>query len=109
VGAEPPRGRTDWPRLDAMSDAEAEAAAASDPDAQPLTAAQLAAARRVTDVAAVRRGLGMSQAAFAAAFGIPLGTIRDWEQGRSVPDAPARSYLRVIAADPQGTRRALAG
>jgi putative transcriptional regulator len=31
-------------------------------------------------------------------YRIPLGTLRDWEQGRSYPDAPARAYLEVIAA-----------
>jgi len=33
--------------------------------------------------------------------------LRDWEQGRSAPDQPARAYLTVIAHDPEGVRRAL--
>ena len=40
---------------------------------------------------------------------IPLGTLGDWEQDRSEPDAPARAYLKVIATEPHGTAAALAG
>ena len=39
---------------------------------------------------------------------LPIGTLRDWEQGRCEPDQPARAYLSVIAHDPEGVRRALA-
>jgi putative transcriptional regulator len=35
--------------------------------------------------------------------------LRDWEQGRTEPDRPARAYLTVIAHDPEGVRRALQG
>ena len=45
---------------------------------------------------------GLTQEEFAARYKIPLGTLRDWEQGRSQPDAPARAYLHVIASDPGG-------
>jgi putative transcriptional regulator len=38
---------------------------------------------------------------------IPLGTLRDWEPGRSEPDQPARAYLTVITRDPEGVRKAL--
>jgi hypothetical protein len=38
---------------------------------------------------------------------IPLGTLRDWEQGRREPDQPARAFLTVIARDPEGVKRAL--
>jgi len=53
------------------------------------------------DVKAIRQAIGMSQPKFAEAFQIPVGTLRDWEQGRRVPDAPARALLKVIAADPE--------
>jgi DNA-binding transcriptional regulator YiaG len=59
------------------------------------------------DLAALRRRLRLSQGAFAALFGIPLATIKDWEQGRRSPDAPARAYLRVIARNPKAVRSAL--
>ena len=51
--------------------------------------------------------LGLTQEEFAARYRIPLGTLRDWEQGRSEPDQPARAYLTVIASDPEGVRQAL--
>ena len=37
----------------------------------------------------------------AARFAIPLGTLRDWQQGHSAPDAAGQAYLKVIAADPE--------
>jgi putative transcriptional regulator len=90
-----------------MTPAEIEAAAASDPDNPPLTAEQLARMRRVPRVKTMRRALGLTQEEFAARYHIPLGTLRDWEQGRTEPDQPARAYLIVIARDPEGVRRAL--
>jgi putative transcriptional regulator len=50
----------------------------------------------------------MTQEEFAAAYQIPVGTLRDWEQGRTEPDQANRAYLKVIAVDPQFVRRALA-
>jgi putative transcriptional regulator len=107
-GERPPRGDSDWRRLDGMSDADVTAAALSDPDAQPLTAEQLAAMRRVSRVKALRQRLGMTQEAFAAAFHLPITTLRDWEQRRSTPDAPARALLLAIERDPEGMKRLLA-
>ena len=48
----------------------------------------------------------MSQSEFATAFGIPLGTLRDWEQHRREPDQAAKSYLEVIAREPEVVRKA---
>jgi putative transcriptional regulator len=104
-----PPDKTDWRRLDAMRDAEVVAAVRSDPDAQPLTPAQLARMRRVPRVKVVRQRLGMTQAEFAEAFHLPLTALRDWEQHRSVPDAPARALLLAIERDPGVMRRLLAG
>lgn len=59
------------------------------------------------DVKEIRRATGLSQAAFAQAFGIPLGTLRDWEQGRSRPEGVARAYLVVIREIPAEVRQAL--
>jgi transcriptional regulator with XRE-family HTH domain len=53
------------------------------------------------------RALALTQEEFAARYRIPLGTLRDWEQGRSEPDQPAQAYLTVIARDPKGVGRAL--
>ncbi|MBI1774248.1 MAG: helix-turn-helix domain-containing protein [Proteobacteria bacterium] len=91
-----------------MTDAEVEAAALADPDAQPLTPEQLAQMRRVSRVKRLRQRLGMTQAAFADAFHLPINTLRDWEQQRSIPDAPARALLLAIERDPELMRRLLA-
>jgi putative transcriptional regulator len=61
--------------------------------------------RRVSQI--VRRALGLTQEQFAARYRIPLGTLRDWEQGAKQPDRAARAYLRAIAGDPVGVERAL--
>jgi len=50
---------------------------------------------------------GLTQEEFSARFRIPLGTLRDWEQGKSEPDQAARAYLTVIARDPEAVRKAL--
>jgi putative transcriptional regulator len=107
-GERPSAGRTDWARLNAMTDEEALAAALSDPDAQPSTAEQLAGMRRVSRVKVLRQRLGMTQARFAEAFHLPITTLRDWEQHRSTPDAPARALLLAIERDPEAMRRLLA-
>jgi putative transcriptional regulator len=103
-----PKGQTDWARLRAMTDDEVMAAARSDPDAQPLTAEQLAGMRRVSRVKVLRQRLDMTQTEFAAAFHLPITTLRDWEQRRSTPDAPARALLLAIERDPEAMRRLLA-
>jgi putative transcriptional regulator len=96
-------GRVDWAKVDAMTEEDIERNIASDPDASPITEAEGVALR----VQHVRKRTGLSQAQFAGRFGIPVGTLRDWEQARSTPDATALSYLRVIERDPQAVIRAL--
>jgi putative transcriptional regulator len=102
------KGASDWKRLRAMSDAEVRKAAMADPDAQPLSKGRLSRMRRVSRVKALREGMGLTQQEFAAAFHLPLTTLRDWEQRRSVPDAPARALLLAIERDPKGMRSLLA-
>jgi putative transcriptional regulator len=97
----------DWSAADAMTDEERNAAAMADPDARPMTDAEWDAAPRVPRVVTIRRALKLSQEEFAARFHIPVGTLRDWEQGRKEPDASAKAYLRVIAREPETVRRAL--
>jgi putative transcriptional regulator len=103
----PPRGDTDWARVNAMTDEEVLAAAQADPDAQPLDSESLAKMRRVSPVKALRQRLGMTQIEFAEAFRLPISTLRDWEQLRSTPDAPARALLRAIEREPETMRRLL--
>src|ERR1700687_2475779 len=100
-GDVPPRGDTDWARLEAMTDEEGMAAALSDPDAQPLTPEQLARMRLVSRAKVLRQRLGMTRAEFAEAFRLPIATLLDWEQHRSMPDAPARALLLAIERAPQ--------
>ena len=90
-----------------MSEDEIAAAAAKDPDARPMTVEELHSARKIPRVKSLRRALGLTQDEFAARYHIPLGTLRDWEQGRTEPDQPARAYLRAIAGDPAAIVRAL--
>ena len=59
------------------------------------------------DVAAIRKKLGLSQDKFAKRFGLSPATVRDWEQGRRQPDAPARNLLKVIDYAPETVERAL--
>ena len=59
------------------------------------------------DVRAMRRRLGLSQAAFATKFGFQPATLRNWEQGRTRPDGPARVLLAVIARHPDAVEDAL--
>ena len=61
----------------------------------------------VPDVRAIRVRLGLSQHAFAAAYRIPLATLKGWEQGRRQPDATASAYLSVIAGLPEAARDVL--
>ena len=53
------------------------------------------------DVKAIRAKTKLSQAKFAQRLRVPVGTIRDWEQHRRSPDAPARTLLGMVDADPK--------
>jgi putative transcriptional regulator len=74
---------------------------------RPMTKAELALMPRAPFVATMRRRLRLTQEEFSARFAIPLGTLRDWEQRRSAPDATAQAYLKVIAADPESVAKAV--
>jgi putative transcriptional regulator len=101
------RTNHDWSRADAKTDAEIHAAALADPDAQPLTPDRLAGMQQTRRLKIIRRALGLTQEEFARRFQIPLGTLRDWEQGAAQPDQTARAYLRAIAGDAAAAQRAL--
>ena len=87
--------KSDWRAFDAMTGAERRRAALSDPNAQPATEAQLARARRVPTVRALRKQLKLTQEEFVARFHPPLGTVRDWEQGAHRPDKAGRGGARA--------------
>jgi putative transcriptional regulator len=97
----------DWSGLDAMTKEQRRAAALADPDAQPLSDADMDRMKSTPRLKIIRRALGLTQEEFAARYQIPLGTLRDWEQGAKQPDQAARAYLRAIAGDPVGVQRAL--
>jgi putative transcriptional regulator len=97
----------DWSQFDAMTDGQRHGAAMSDADAKPLVRADLKRMKKTSRAKIIRRALGLSQEEFAARFHIPVGTLRDWEQGRKDPDAAARAYLVVIGKNPEAVAKAL--
>ena len=90
-----------------VTETQIEKAARADPDAQPLSEADFKRMKRTPRAKIIRRSLELTQEEFAARYHIPLGTLRDWEQGRGEPDQPARAYLTVIARDPERVNRLL--
>jgi putative transcriptional regulator len=90
-----------------MTQEEIERAAWDDPDARPFTEEEYKRAKKVPRVKIIRRASGLTQEEFAERFRIPLGTLRDWEQGRATPDQPTQAYLTVIAYNPEHVREAL--
>jgi putative transcriptional regulator len=98
----------DWAKFSRLTDEEVVARALTDPDNPPLTEQDLKRMKRRSRAYVIRRALRMTQEEFAAAYQIPVGMLRDWEQGRTEPDQANRAYLKVIAVDPEFVRRALA-
>ena len=90
-----------------MTEEQRRAASLADPDAQPLSDADMNRMSMTPRLKIIRRALALTQEEFAARYQIPLGTLRDWEQGAKQPDQAARAYLRAIAGDPVGVQRAL--
>ena len=74
----------------------------------PLADEQMKQMRVLPFVGTMRRRLRFTQEEFSNRFAIPLGTLRDWEQGRSEPDATSQAYLKVIAADPERVAEVIA-
>jgi putative transcriptional regulator len=102
-----PPDDTDWAALRRMTEEDNNAAALSDPDNPPRTPEREKHLKRVPQVKVTRRALHLTQEEFAARFHIPLGTLRDWEQGKTQPDQAARAYLKVIARNPKAVLEAL--
>lgn len=53
------------------------------------------------NVKMIRTSQKLSQVDFAKRYGFPLGTIRNWEQGRRVPEGPAKILLKIIKHNPE--------
>src|SRR5258708_11358463 len=82
--------RTDWARLDAMTEEEIHAAAMADPDARPMTPEQMAKARRVPRVKTLRRALGLTQGGFPARFPISPRYVHPLGEGGAQPGPAPR-------------------
>lgn len=92
-------GRIDPKKVDAAGEAEiARQIAADETDARRDAAAY---ARRV------RKRTGLTQTAFAQRIGVPLDTVRNWEQGKRSPAGPARALLKVLDRSPETALAAL--
>lgn len=53
------------------------------------------------NVKIIREKTKLSQSSFAKRYGFPLGTVKNWEQGRRQPEGPARLLLKLISKDPE--------
>lgn len=96
---------TDWDAVKALTEEQVHAAALADPDSQPIPRGseeelEKLGLHKIVNTKRLRERLGLTQEEFAARYRIPVGTLRDWEQRRKLPDAPARAYLTIIARDP---------
>ncbi len=59
------------------------------------------------DVAGLRLEMKLSQQEFAALLGVPVRTLRNWEQGRRTPRGPALALLSAVQKDPEHVLKAL--
>ena len=61
----------------------------------------------VVDVKAIRKKTGLTQPEFSKIFMVPVGTLRNWEQGRHHLDGAALALLRIIDTDPKAALKKL--
>jgi putative transcriptional regulator len=99
VVSKPVAGRIDARRVDATTEADLKRQAAED-DAAGVQDAALYARR-------VRRRTGLTQADFASRLGVPVDTVRNWEQGKRLPAGPAKALLRILDKAPEAALSAL--
>jgi putative transcriptional regulator len=98
----------DWKAVDAMTDKDIARQVEANPDAAPLLSdEQMDRAEFGNRVRQIRQRFGLSQPAFAERFRFPVASLREWEQGRRMPDAATRAYLLVIEKEPEAVIRAL--
>jgi len=98
-------GRVDRARLDATTDDDIRRQMIEDGE-DPDAASQFAPSVLAQDV---RRKLGLTQLAFATLLGIPVATLRNWEQNRFTMDPAAQTLLKLIDREPEAALRALSG
>jgi putative transcriptional regulator len=75
----------------------------------PLVPQSTVQVPKTIDVAAIRHKTGLSQAAFASRIGVPVGTVRNWEQGHRFPQGPARVLLALLDRNPLIVEEILGG
>lgn len=81
----------------------------NDPEDRDISAAGVERGQMGRRFRILRHRLGMSQTEFAAAFGIPVANLRQYEMARHMPPPAVRAYLKVIEAEPDVVRRVMAG
>lgn len=94
----------DWDKINATTEEDIrrqQAEDGEDLDAPPT------GYRLVTLAGRVRKALDLTQQAFADLIGVPVGTVRNWEQGRVKPDPAARALLLILWREPKAALRAL--
>ncbi len=106
-------GRVDLKRVRATTDKDIKRWIAEDPDTAQELSSEVSPRTVYTpplpDVRRIREELGLTQAEFAKRFGLSQRTVEQWEQGRAVPDRPARILLAVIERDPLVVQRVVVG
>ncbi len=98
-------GRIDAAKLDVTTDEDIARQIADDPDVAPDLSTR--SDPLPPDPRMLRERVGMSQEAFARTLGIPVATLRNWEQKRFKLDPAAVSLLRIVDRDPEAAFRLL--
>ena len=80
----------------------------NDPEDRDVSVAGLERGLMGRRIRKLRHKIGLSQEAFATAYGIPLANIRQYEIGRHMPPPAVRAYLTVIEAEPDRAAKAVA-
>ncbi len=106
-------GRVDLKQVRATTDKDIARWIAEDPDTAPDLPSKVRPRVVFTpplpDVRRIREQLSLTQAEFAKRFGLSQRTVEQWEQGRAIPDRPARILLAVIERDPHAVERVVVG
>jgi putative transcriptional regulator len=106
-------GRVDLKRVRDTTDKDITRWIAEDPDTAPELPSKVKPRIVYTpplpDVRRIREQMGLTQAEFAKRFGLSQRTVEQWEQGRAVPDRPARVLLAVIERNPRAVERVIVG
>lgn len=102
-------GRVNGSKLRATTETDIQRYIEEDGDHEfDLSDGQVIRGSPLLDVKSIRRKLRLSQSQFAGRYGLSRRTLQQWEQGRAVPDGPARALLEIISQYPEAARRAIA-